>query len=81
MLHERPSRGSGLATKPKECIEVGPNKIKIPVFDQAIIDKYNKLNIEGKLPHIVESNHFNAEAVKEEVKVMLAKGLLNDDRS
>lgn len=55
------------------CIEVGPNKVQIPVFDQAVIDKYNKLNIEGKLPHIVESNHFNPESVKEEVKAMLAK--------
>ena len=29
-----------------------------------VIEKYNKLNMEGKLPHIVESSHFNPEAVK-----------------
>ena len=44
---------------------VGQNKVAIPKFDPAIIDKFNKLNIEGKLPHIVETNKFDPHAVKE----------------
>jgi hypothetical protein len=43
---------------------VGKNGVKIPKFDCKVIEKYNKLNMEGKLPHIVESSHFNPEAVK-----------------
>ena len=43
---------------------MGQNKIAIPKFDPDVIEKYNKLNIEGKLPHIVETNKFDPEAVK-----------------
>ena len=49
---------------------VGQNKIAIPKFDPSIIEKYNKLNIEGKLPHIVETSKFDAAAVKQQVKDM-----------
>ena len=44
---------------------VGHNKVPVPKFDIDTIEKYNKLNMEGKLPHIVETNHFNPDAVKE----------------
>ena len=37
-----------------------------------MIEKFNKLNIEGKLPHIVETNKFDASAVKQQVKDMFA---------
>ena len=40
----------------------------IPKFDPKIIDKFTKLNIEGKLPHIVESSKFNPSVVKQQVK-------------
>lgn len=45
-------------------VYVGQNRVPIPKFDPKIIDKYTKLNIEGKLPHIVESSKFNPNAVK-----------------
>ena len=43
----------------------------MPKFDIKTIEKYNKLNMEGKLPHIVETNHFDPDLVKEQVKEML----------
>lgn len=51
---------------------MGQNKIAIPKFDPDVIEKYNKLNIEGKLPHIVETNKFDPLAVKQQVKDMFA---------
>ena len=50
---------------------VGHNQVPVPKFDINTIEKYNKLNMEGKLPHIVETNHFDPELVKEQVKEML----------
>ena len=47
---------------------VGHNQVPVPKFDINTIEKYNKLNMEGKLPHIVETNHFDPELVKEQVK-------------
>ena len=55
---------------PHGVVFVGHNKIAIPKFDPQVIEKYNKLNIEGKLPHIVETNKFDPEAVKQQVKEM-----------
>ena len=55
----------------KELVYVSRNNVPIPKLDKDIIDKYNQLNIEGKLPHIVETNHFDPVAVKAEVKEML----------
>ena len=56
-------------------VVVGKNGVKIPKFDCKVIEKYNKLNMEGKLPHIVETSHFNPEAVKQQVKEMLMRNL------
>ena len=53
---------------PPSVILVGHNRVPIPKFDPLIIEKYNQLNIEGKLPHIVETNKFDPECVKEQVK-------------
>ena len=52
---------------------VGRKRVAIPKFDPVIIEKFNKLNIEGKLPHIVETNKFNPDAVKQQVKEIFRK--------
>ena len=55
---------------PPGVVLVGHNRVPIPKFDPLIIEKYNQLNIEGKLPHIVETNKFDPDCVKEQVKEM-----------
>ena len=71
------SEGEGDSTKRKHgVVFVGHNKVAIPKFDPAVIEKYNKLNIEGKLPHIVETNKFDPEAVKQQVKDMFRDKLM-----
>ena len=67
MSHLRQARHLG----ENKMILVGHNQVPVPKFDPATIEKYNKLNMEGKLPHIVETSHFNPDAVKQQVKEML----------
>ena len=58
-------------TQPQHgVVFVGQNKVAIPKLDPVIIEKFTKLNIEGKLPHIVETTKFDPDAVKQQVKDM-----------
>ena len=36
-----------------------------------IVEKFNKLQLDGKLPHIVETAHLNKNAVKADVITLL----------
>ena len=49
-------------------VYVGPNNdIPLPKFDPKIIEKYNNLNIQGKLPQVVESE-YNPVIAYEQIK-------------
>lgn len=48
----------------KGVVLVGRNQVAIPKFDMKVLHKYTKMNIEGKLPEIIETDKFDPEKCK-----------------
>ena len=71
------------STVEKESISyVEINGIQIPKFDMEVVEKYNQMNSEGNLPHIVETTNVRPrgqlkESILKQVKCDESSGIGN----